>query len=90
MTKGELARLVAWRLRVLQQAAAEQNVARVCRRFGILLGHRRCQLVENPVQLSQVRDLLGPMLFRVLQRLVDPAHFPPSFVVTPRIFAPSL
>lgn len=35
MTKGEQARLTAWRSRVLQQAAAEQNVARVCRRFGI-------------------------------------------------------
>jgi transposase InsO family protein len=35
MTNGEQARLMAWRLRVLQQAAAEQNVARVCRRFGI-------------------------------------------------------
>jgi hypothetical protein len=32
MTKGEQARLTAWRLRVLQHAAAEQNVARVCRR----------------------------------------------------------
>jgi transposase InsO family protein len=35
MTKGEQTRLTAWRLRVLQQAADEQNVARVCRRFGI-------------------------------------------------------
>ncbi len=35
MTKGEQARLTAWRSRVLQQAAQEQNVARVCRRFGI-------------------------------------------------------
>ena len=35
MTKGEQARLVAWRSRVLQHAAIEQNVARVCRRFGI-------------------------------------------------------
>jgi transposase InsO family protein len=35
MTKGEQARLMAWRLRVLQQAAGERNVARVCRRFGI-------------------------------------------------------
>jgi len=35
MTKGEQARLMAWRLRVLQQAAAERNVARICRRFGI-------------------------------------------------------
>ena len=35
MTKGEQARLMAWRSRVLQQAAGEQNVARVCRRFGI-------------------------------------------------------
>ena len=35
MTKGEQARLMAWRLRVLQQAATERNVARVCRRFGI-------------------------------------------------------
>jgi len=35
MTKGEQARLVAWRLKVLRQAATEQNVARVCRRFGI-------------------------------------------------------
>src|SRR5688500_9483649 len=35
MTKGEQARLMAWRSRVLQQAAREQNVARVCRRFGI-------------------------------------------------------
>jgi transposase-like protein len=35
MTKGEQARLVAWRLRVLQQAADVGNVDRVCRRFGI-------------------------------------------------------
>jgi transposase-like protein len=35
MTKGEQARLMAWRLRVLQQAADEENVARVCRRFGL-------------------------------------------------------
>jgi transposase InsO family protein len=35
MTKGEQRRLTAWRLRVLQQAAAEGNVARVCRRFGL-------------------------------------------------------
>ena len=35
MTKGEQARLVAWRLRILQEAAAAANVARVCRRFGL-------------------------------------------------------
>jgi transposase len=35
MTKGEQARLVAWRLRILQEAAAMANVARVCRRFGL-------------------------------------------------------
>jgi transposase-like protein len=35
MTKGEQARLTAWRLKVLQQAADDQNVARVCRWFGI-------------------------------------------------------
>lgn len=35
MTKGEQARLTAWRQKVLQQAANDQNVARVCRRFGI-------------------------------------------------------
>jgi transposase InsO family protein len=35
MTKGEQARLTAWRLRVLRQAADAGNVARVCRRFGI-------------------------------------------------------
>ena len=35
MTKGEQARLMAWRLRVLQQAAEEENVSRVCRRFGL-------------------------------------------------------
>ena len=35
MTKGEQARLVAWRSRILQAAAAEGNVARVCRRFGL-------------------------------------------------------
>ena len=35
MTKGEQARLMAWRLRVLQQAADEENVSRVCRRFGL-------------------------------------------------------
>src|SRR6266700_6662167 len=35
MTKGEQARLVAWRQRVLGQAAVDGNVARVCRRFGI-------------------------------------------------------
>jgi len=35
MTKGEQARLMAWRLKVLQQAAGEENVAGVCRRFGI-------------------------------------------------------
>ena len=35
MTKSEQVRLTAWRLRVLQQAADDGNVARVCRRFGI-------------------------------------------------------
>lgn len=35
MTKGEQTRLMAWRVKVLQQAVEEQNVARVCRRFGI-------------------------------------------------------
>lgn len=35
MTKSEQARLMAWRLRVLQHATNDQNVARVCRRFGI-------------------------------------------------------
>src|SRR5262249_9944392 len=35
MTKGEQARLTAWRLKLLRQAADERNVARVCRRFGI-------------------------------------------------------
>lgn len=35
MTKGEQARLAAWRRRVLRQASDEGNVARVCRRFGI-------------------------------------------------------
>ncbi len=35
MTKGEQTRLMAWRSKVLQQATGEQNVARVCRRFGI-------------------------------------------------------
>jgi hypothetical protein len=29
MTKGEQARLMAWRLKMLRQAADEQNVARV-------------------------------------------------------------
>jgi len=35
MTKGEQARLTAWRWKVLQQAADELNVARACRHFGI-------------------------------------------------------
>jgi len=35
MTKTEQARLTAWRLRVLRQAADDGNVARVYRRFGI-------------------------------------------------------
>lgn len=35
MTKGEQARLTAWRSRLLQEAAAEGNVAQACRRFGI-------------------------------------------------------
>jgi transposase len=35
MTKGEQARLTAWRSKVLRQATDERNVARVCRRFGI-------------------------------------------------------
>jgi hypothetical protein len=35
MTKGEQARLTAWRLKLLRQAAVERNVAGVCRRFGI-------------------------------------------------------
>ena len=35
MTKGEQARLTAWRWKVLQQAAEDLNVARVCRHFGI-------------------------------------------------------
>ena len=35
MTKGEQARLTAWRWKVLQQAPDELNVARLCRHFGI-------------------------------------------------------
>ena len=35
MTKGEQARLTAWRWKILQHAADELNVARVCRHFGI-------------------------------------------------------
>ena len=35
MTKAEQSRLTAWRLRVLQQAADDGNVVRVCQRFGI-------------------------------------------------------
>src|SRR5690606_22861279 len=35
MTKSEQTRLMAWRLKILRQAAAEGNVARVCRRYGI-------------------------------------------------------
>src|SRR5688500_10867003 len=35
MTKGEQVGLTAWRWEILQQAANEQNVARVCRLFGI-------------------------------------------------------
>jgi transposase InsO family protein len=35
MTKAEQSRLTAWRLRILEQAADDGNVARVCRRFGI-------------------------------------------------------
>jgi transposase InsO family protein len=35
MTKGEQARLTAWRLKMLRHAAEERNVARICRRFGI-------------------------------------------------------
>ena len=35
MTKAEQARLTAWRLRILRQAAGGGNVAHVCRRFGI-------------------------------------------------------
>ena len=35
MTKGEQARLTAWRWKVLKQAADVLNVARVCRHFGI-------------------------------------------------------
>jgi transposase len=36
MTKAEQARLVAWRLRVLQHAASEhRHVAQTCRYFGI-------------------------------------------------------
>jgi transposase-like protein len=36
MTKAEQARLLAWRFKVLQEAAAtERNIARTCRRFGI-------------------------------------------------------
>jgi hypothetical protein len=35
MTKGEQLRLTTWRLKVLQQAAGEQSVARACRHFGI-------------------------------------------------------
>jgi transposase InsO family protein len=35
MTKGEQTRLVAWRWRLLCQAADDDNVARTCRHFGI-------------------------------------------------------
>src|SRR4051812_10359731 len=35
MTKSEQVRVTAWRRKILQQAADDGNVARVCRRFGI-------------------------------------------------------
>jgi transposase-like protein len=36
MTKAEQARLMAWRFKVLQQAAERsRNIARTCRHFGI-------------------------------------------------------
>ena len=35
MTKGEQARLTAWRMKLLRHAETDRNVARVCRRFGI-------------------------------------------------------
>jgi transposase-like protein len=35
MTKGEHARLVAWRWRLLCRAADDGNVARTCRHFGV-------------------------------------------------------
>lgn len=35
MTKSELVRLTAWRLRVLRDAAASPSVAQTCRRFGL-------------------------------------------------------
>jgi len=35
MTKHEQARLVGWRLKILQYATEVENVARACRRFGI-------------------------------------------------------
>ena len=54
MTKGEQARLMAWRLRVLQQAADEENVARVCRRFG---------LSRNGVMFLPRRSWNGPRKF---------------------------
>ena len=39
MTKGEQARLTAWRMKVLQHAAAEQNVARNVARCGLRRNH---------------------------------------------------
>jgi len=35
MTKAELARRMAWRFRVIQQAERSRNIARTCRHFGI-------------------------------------------------------
>ena len=68
MTKAEQTRLTAWRLRVLQQAADDGNVARVCRRFGISrqsyykwkrrrAEHGHCRVADVVAERSMVRTM---------------------------------
>ena len=56
MTKGEQARLTAWRLEVPRQDTEEQNVTRVCRRFGI--SRKSFYQVESAASRARRRRLI--------------------------------
>jgi len=59
MTKAEQTRLMAWRLRVLQEAGAgARNVAQTCRRFG--LSRRTFYKMAEAAQRPRRRGSLRP------------------------------
>jgi transposase InsO family protein len=93
MTKGEQARLTAWRWKVLQRAADELNVARVCRHFGISrksfykwkrrhAEHGAAGLCDRPRTPQRSPRATSPDVVRKILYLREQYHFGPGRITS--------